>query len=731
MANTKNKNVKKNKEKESEQMAMHLPNPFDTLKSEVKRGIASIFMFCLALIFGLSAFSKAGVGGSFIYKIFHSLFGIGYYVIPVCFLIMAIHLLRSRREKNPHYAFTVVGLLMSIFGFLGMIDLISPMAGGYFGKLFGAIEKLFNIYAGFAILLSVFISGVIIATEAQFNLNILLMILNKFKKKGDKELVVKGEEVVETKIDLRKENVEEKVKKPVERAEVNILNGEQEKAKEVELLNKRKIENYKLPPLDLLENQTGKPTVGDVRANANIIQRTLENFGVNVEMCDVCIGPTVTQYTLKPAEGTKLSKITGLHNDLALALAAHPIRIEAPIPGKSLVGIEVPNKAVATVRLRNLLSTEDFQKSEECLLFPVGRNVANEPIYANLAKMPHMLVAGATGTGKSVGLHSFIMSLLYRNSPDQLKFIMIDPKRVELSHYEGIPHLITPVITDNKKALPALRWAISTMEARLEELQAKKVFDIKGYNKIMRKDGKEIMPYIVIVVDELADLMMCYGRDLEAAIVRIAQLARAVGIHLVISTQRPSVEVITGLIKANITSRISFQVASQIDSRTVLDTGGAEKLLGNGDLMFITPDNGRPRRLQGSFISDAEIKAVVDFIKDQDVAIIEAINFEVNKGIGSENGEVSSSGGGMIDFGRFAEDEDEKYGEAVELVKQYQKASTSLLQRRLGLGYGRAAKIIDLMEERGIIGPANGSKPREVFVQSENPVELPEDEEIN
>lgn len=730
MANTKNKNVKKNKEKESEQMAMHLPNPFDTLKSEVKRGIASIFMFCLALIFGLSAFSKAGVGGSFIYKIFHSLFGIGYYVIPVCFLIMAIHLLRSRREKNPHYAFTVVGLLMSIFGFLGMIDLISPMAGGYFGKFFGAIEKLFNIYAGFAILLSVFISGVIIATEAQFNLNILLMILNKFKKKGDKELVVKGEEVVETKIDLRKENVEEKVKKPVERAEVNILNGEQEKAKEVELLNKRKIENYKLPPLDLLENQTGKPTVGDVRANANIIQRTLENFGVNVEMCDVCIGPTVTQYTLKPAEGTKLSKITGLHNDLALALAAHPIRIEAPIPGKSLVGIEVPNKAVATVRLRNLLSTEDFQKSEECLLFPVGRNVANEPIYANLAKMPHMLVAGATGTGKSVGLHSFIMSLLYRNSPDQLKFIMIDPKRVELSHYEGIPHLITPVITDNKKALPALRWAISTMEARLEELQAKKVFDIKGYNKIMRKDGKEIMPYIVIVVDELADLMMCYGRDLEAAIVRIAQLARAVGIHLVISTQRPSVEVITGLIKANITSRISFQVASQIDSRTVLDTGGAEKLLGNGDLMFITPDNGRPRRLQGSFISDAEIKAVVDFIKDQDVAIIEAINFEVNKGVGTENGEVSSSGGGMIDFGRFAEDEDEKYGEAVELVKQYQKASTSLLQRRLGLGYGRAAKIIDLMEERGIIGPANGSKPREVFVQSENPVELPE-EEIN
>ncbi|HRZ29937.1 MAG TPA: DNA translocase FtsK [Candidatus Paceibacterota bacterium] len=263
------------------------------------------------------------------------------------------------------------------------------------------------------------------------------------------------------------------------------------------------------------------------------------------------------------------------------------------------------------------------------------------------------------------------------------------------------------------------------MESRLEDLQAKKVFDIKGYNKLMRKEGKDIMPYIVIVVDELADLMMCYGRDLEAAIVRIAQLARAVGIHLVISTQRPSVEVITGLIKANITSRISFQVASQIDSRTVLDTSGAEKLLGNGDLMFITPENGRPRRLQGSFVSDSEIKAVVDFIKDQDVAIIEAINFEVHKGVGSENSEVTSSGGGMIDFAKYGSDEDEKYSEAVELVKQYQKASTSLLQRRLGLGYGRAAKIIDLMEERGIVGPANGSKPREVFVQSENPVQLP------
>ncbi len=723
---------KKNTKKEKEQLDLHLTNPFRDLKSEVKRGIASIFMFCLFLIFSLSVFSQAGIGGKFIFKVFYSLFGIGYYLIPFCFLLMAIRFLYSRRDKNPNYIFTISGLIMSFFGFLGMVDLINPMAGGYLGKLFGAIERVFGIYAGFAILLGLFISGVILATQAQFNLNILSFIFGLFRRKREVEEDDEYEEVEEEKIDLREEKKEEKVEKTPKNTKINILNGDEEKSKEVELLNKKKIENYKLPPLDLLENQNGKPTVGNVRANANIIQRTLENFNVNVEMCDVCIGPTVTQYTLKPAEGTKLSKITGLHNDLALALAAHPIRIEAPIPGKSLVGIEVPNKAVATVRLRNLLSTEDFQKSEKSLYFPVGRNVANEPIYADLAKMPHLLIAGATGTGKSVGLHSFVLSLLYRNSPDQLKFIMIDPKRVELSHYEGIPHLITPVITDNKKALPALRWAISTMEARLEELQAKKVFDIKGYNKLMVKSGKDIMPYIVIVVDELADLMMCYGRDLEAAIVRIAQLARAVGIHLVISTQRPSVEVITGLIKANITSRVSFQVASQIDSRTVLDTSGAEKLLGNGDLMFITPDNGKPRRLQGSFVSDSEIKTVVDFIKSQDVAVIEAINFEVKHGVGSENGEVNSSGGGMIDFDQYSSEEDEKYEEAVEVVKQYQKASTSMLQRRLGLGYGRAAKIIDMMEERGVIGPANGSKPREVFVQEENPMEVEEeDNEIN
>lgn len=707
-------------ERKEDQMSLNLPNPFDILKSEVKRGIASVFIMCVSIIFILSAFNLAGVAGNFLFSFFVKLFGVGYYLLPVALLIIAIHLLRSRREKDPRYNFTVLGLLMSIFSLLGIIDLLSPMKGGLLGKLFGSVEKLFGIYAGFIILFSIFVSGIIVSSEARFN--ILKLIKKLLIKKSKNELnVINEKEYCEgEKINLQKQEKElpkEEPEKQIKKSDLKILNGDEEKSKEVELLHKKKIENYKLPPLDLLESQTGKPTVGDVRANANIIKRTFENFGLEVEMCDVCIGPTVTQYTLKPAEGVKLSKIVNLHNDLALSLAAHPIRIEAPIPGKSLVGIEVPNKAMATVRLRNLLSTEDFQKSEENLLIPVGRNVANEPIYANLARMPHILIAGATGTGKSIGIHSLIMSLLYRNSPDQLKFIMIDPKRVELSHYEGIPHLITPVITDNKKALPALRWAIATMESRLEELQINKVFDIKGYNKLMKKQDKDLMPYIIIVVDELADLMMHYGRDLEAAVVRIAQLARAVGIHLVISTQRPSVEVITGLIKANITSRISFQVASQIDSRTVLDANGAEKLLGRGDLLFLTPDFGKPRRLQGAFVSDVEISSVVDFIKKQDISLIETISFESK----NENQNTCSEKSMLIDFDSFDAEEDEKFPEAVELVKMHQKASTSFLQRKMGLGYGRAAKIIDLMEERGIIGPANGSKPREVFLQMENP----------
>ncbi len=462
------------------------------------------------------------------------------------------------------------------------------------------------------------------------------------------------------------------------------------------------IKNYVAPPLSLLNSTTEKPTIGDLRANANIIKRTLESFGIMVEMGEINVGPTVTRYTLKPAEGIKLSRLTALNQDLALALAAHPIRIEAPIPGKSLVGIEVPNKAAALVRLGSLLLYPDFQKSGQ-LAFALGRNVSGEPMFKDIAKMPHLLVAGATGSGKSIMIHSIIMSLLFRNSPDMLRFLMIDPKRVELSVYDGISHLLAPVITENKKAIGVLRWAIQEMDRRYEILLAAGARDIKSYNS----SGKS-MPYIVIVIDELADLMTSFGKEVEGSIIRLAQMARATGIHLVVSTQRPSVEVITGLIKANITTRIALQVASQIDSRTILDTPGAEKLLGSGDALFIAADISKPVRVQGAYLSEEEIKRVTSFIKKNN-EVISSDEIKIENG---ENGAQANLDLENMDLS----DDDELLDEAIGLVRAAKKASASLLQRRLKVGYARAARLLDLMEERGIVGPGDGAKPREVFV---------------
>ncbi|MEK7066358.1 MAG: DNA translocase FtsK, partial [Patescibacteria group bacterium] len=376
--------------------------------------------------------------------------------------------------------------------------------------------------------------------------------------------------------------------------------------------------SYTPPPLSLLDRDRGKPEVGDIKANANIIKRTLQKFGINVEMDEVSIGPSVTRYSLKPAEGVKVSRIVALQNDLALALAAHPIRIEAPIPGKSLVGIEIPNSIKTTVGLGTILANDEYQLSNKPLLVSLGKSIPGKCYFGNMEKMPHLLIAGATGSGKSVTIHSIITSLLFRNSPDHMKFMMIDPKRVELTMYNKIPHLLAPVITDPKKTILALKWAAKEMDRRYDVLEAEKVRDIESYhqnilgNKKSSKakeigDGEEenieTMPYIIIVIDELADIMQSYPRELESAIVRLAQMSRAVGIHLILSTQRPSVNVITGLIKANIPARIALQVASQIDSRTILDTGGAEKLLGAGDMLYIGAEMSKPIRLQSPFIS--------------------------------------------------------------------------------------------------------------------------------
>ena len=489
------------------------------------------------------------------------------------------------------------------------------------------------------------------------------------------------------------------------------------------------------PPLSLLEKDRGKPETGDIKANANIIKRTLQNFGITVEMDEISIGPSVTRYALKPAEGVKLSRIVTLNNDLSLALAAHPIRIEAPIPGKSLVGIEVPNTAKTTVGLATILGAAEFQESEKPLFVSLGKDITGRAHFCNLAKAPHMLIAGATGSGKSVSIHALITSLLYRNSPENLKFIMIDPKRVELTLYNKIPHLLTPVITDPKKSILALKWAAKEMSRRYDVLEKSSTRDIDSYHKtvlapaltklraensksknatISSEDAAklpETMPYIAIVIDELADIMQTYPRELEAAVVRLAQMSRAVGIHLVLSTQRPSVNVITGLIKANIPTRVALQVASQIDSRTILDQMGAEKLLGAGDMLYLGGEMSKPVRLQSAYISEGEVKAVVKFLYDQ---YKDEIMGEINLNMSEPGANAAFSA--TIDLeGSSMDDQDELYESAREAVIAAGKASTSYIQRKLGVGYSRAAKLMDLLEEQGVIGPANGSKPREVI----------------
>jgi S-DNA-T family DNA segregation ATPase FtsK/SpoIIIE len=456
-------------------------------------------------------------------------------------------------------------------------------------------------------------------------------------------------------------------------------------------------------PLELLERRDARPSSGDIAHNRDVIQRTLEKFGIPVEMGDISIGPTVTQFTLKPSDGVKLSRITALHNDLALSLAAHPIRIEAPIPGKALVGIEVPNQSVATVGVREILESREFKERKTSIAFVVGKDVAGKPWVADLGRMPHLLVAGATGSGKSVCLNTLIMSFLFANGPDDLKFIMVDPKRVELQVYNGIPHLITPVITKVQETVNALKWALREMDRRYDLLAKFGSRDLASYNARVQ----DKLPYLVIIIDELADLMATSRNEVEGPIVRLAQMSRAVGIHLVLATQRPSVDVITGLIKANIPARIAFAVASGTDSRTILDQPGADKLLGRGDMLFSTAELASPKRIQGAFVSDAEIGRVVGFIKskydpaDYDVSVVQRPNAGETVFSGYDGGDENDS--------------DELIPVAKEEIIRAGKASASLLQRRLKVGYARAARLLDLLEEEGFIGPGDGAKPRELL----------------
>ena len=483
--------------------------------------------------------------------------------------------------------------------------------------------------------------------------------------------------------------------------------------------------NWQFPSLDLLEKKEAPADAGDIKQNARIIQDTLREFNINVDMEGANIGPKVTQYTLRPPAGIKLSKITALETNIALNLAASSLRMEAPIPGKKAVGIEVPNKKAADVRIRSILESAEWRRRKEPLSFAIGKDISGLPFVGELNKMPHLLVAGQTGSGKSVMINTLLSSLLYRNAPSDMKLILVDPKQVEMAPYQDIPHLLTPVIVEPEKTMSALKWAVNEMERRYSLLAEERVRDIKTYNERAKAKGKKIgvadekgnvqqvdegtMPYIVIVIDEMADLMMVAKRDVEGLIVRLAQKARAVGIHLVLATQRPSVDVITGLIKANVPARIAFTVASQTDSQTILDQAGAEKLLGQGDMLIKTASMPKPKRIQGAWVMDSEVNKITDQLRMQAPP-------QYNDEIVSQPVQLNGKGGVVMDFG--GNSGDDMFKDAVQVVVQMRKASTSLLQRKLRIGYSRAARIIEEMEEQGIIGPADGSRPREVLISS-------------
>lgn len=687
------------------------------IKPETRKGILVVFLIAVILLSILSFFDLAGALGGFISDSLIMLFGWGQYLFPIFLAIIVFFLLG--KEKYDIKISNWLGLLLFALSFLAAFHLFVPLeqateavpfgkGGGYVGVFLSLpLQKIMGKWATLIVLIALVVVSLLLifnTTLAQlfagskslskpFSLLSRVFGHKKFKRDDDDEYYEEEDEE-----DGEEEDEEDD-------GEEDDFSARSVKEKEQPQLIDVPIEKKNVPikidmPLELLNGKPEKPTSGDIKGNQHTIKKTLENFSIDVEMGDVSVGPTVTQYTLKPAEGVKLAQITTLHNDLSLALAAHPIRIEAPIPGKSLVGIEVPNKQVAIVNLKEILQSESYRTRKSNLSVALGKDVAGRCWVANLDTMPHLLIAGATGSGKTVSINAIIISLLFQSSPADLRFIMVDPKRVELPLYNGIPHLLTPVITEIPKTINALKWTIREMERRFELLSKMGKRNIQTYNK----DVAEKLPYIVFIIDELADLMATSAGEVEGLIVRLAQMARAVGIHLILATQRPSVEVITGLIKANITTRIAFSVASLVDSRTILDTSGAEKLLGRGDMLYMAAELSKPKRLQGAYVDDKEIQSVVDYLKKQGVP-------DYNEEILERPPAGTATGGWSPD-----DSGDELLDEAKEVIIQAGKASASLLQRRLKVGYARAARLLDLLEDQGLIGPADGAKPRELYL---------------
>lgn len=613
----------------------------------------------------------------------NTLFGIGSFLVPIAFIGIGVSFWRAREIhiKGP----TLVGFVL-LFVFVPALFFSN---GGSIGI---AVSTFFSNLLG---TLAAFL------TMAALMLACALLSTNISLKQFKVWLFGEATEDTQEEIQATKVSVFQNVRNKLASRQTSAPASSVAVATHSPTPIARSIDgNWLFPPLDLLPLSSVKATPGNITKNVETIQKTLKDFGVNVAMGDVHIGPTVTQYTFKPSEGVKLTTITARANDLALALAAHPIRVEAPIPGKAAVGVEVPNKTAAIVTLREILESESYRDIRSNLKIALGRDVAGMAFSADLKKMPHLLIAGATGSGKSVAINSIIMALVYQNSPADLRIILIDPKRVEFTMYNGIPHLLTGVVTEVDKTINTLRWAVAEMERRYKVFAGNHKRNVDEYNA---DPSEGHMPYLVVIIDELADLMAQAANEAEAAIVRLAQMARATGIHLIVATQRPSVDVITGLIKANIPTRVAFAVASQVDSRTIIDQAGADKLLGNGDMLYLSSELGKPKRVQGVLIGEKEIKAVTDFLKKQATAHYEDTIQDYHPiGAGRQSAD------GVVD--------DDLYSEAKEVVVAAGKGSASLLQRRLRVGYARAARLLDLLEQEGIIGPPEGSKPRDVLM---------------
>jgi len=717
--------------------------PQHSLPSGFWAQVGAVGLLAISVLFALAWFDTGGPVLEWLHDATLSTIGYAIYVIPLLFVYTAIEIFRAEGNKLPFVMKLATTMLIVWFaGIFGlMTDADGKATGGFVGDTVNsaALAMVNRGVAAFIYVLLILVTTLFVLRVSPFAVIKKLWDLSrrelseqddnvKVMRKAAETDAPKSQAIGELKLNAGVPTLDQEEAAGKKGSHLSSLRGsvKQDKAAEEQAaLVAVSDPNWQAPSVDLLEKKQSPADAGDVQQNAQTIRDTLAEFNIDVEMEGANIGPKVTQYTLKPPSGVKLTRITALETNIALNLAAQTLRIEAPIPGQRAVGIEVPNRKAADVRLYGVLTSKQWKTDHEPLGFAIGKDISGEAVVGELNKMPHLLIAGQTGSGKSVMINTLLTSLLYRNSPSDMKLILVDPKQVEMAPYEDIPHLLTPVITEPEKTISALKWAVNEMERRYKLLAEEKIRDIKSYNQKIQSGGKKIsvedadgneqrvddgaMPYIVIVIDELADLMMVAARDVEALIVRLAQKARAVGIHLVLATQRPSVDVITGLIKANIPARIAFTVASQIDSRTILDQIGAEKLLGQGDMLMLTPSMSKPKRIQGAWVMDEEVIKITDHLRMQSAP-------QYNDEIISQPVQLNGKGGVVMDFD--GEGGDDMYKDAVRVVVESGKASTSLLQRRLRVGYARAARIIEEMEEQGIIGPADGARPREVLISS-------------